>query len=297
MNNEPGTELTPTRDLNARKPDAPQVSGTGEAAQAVLYRTKDPGAELDLFDLSRRRRATRTLRAQLIGAEYRMKERVRHPDGGESSVAEVIEAEKAQRAQIEREIEHGSRKHRRAPRWIHWIPRYVLCFDYALLLYFFAGITNVDWSTPVSITLGFAMVLAAMVTVLSYGYLAFTGHWLRGYKNHEGTIDRHELDGLTRVIVGVAAVVIAVIATLMYMRMHTEIDYALGVEAGWTAVVIAGALAAVNAAANFLVVAIHALDGSDQVARLERLSAAVRRPVAQAQRLQEQAAHHVEYDQ
>jgi hypothetical protein len=87
-----------------------------------------------------------------------------------------------------------------------------------------------------------------------------------------------------------------VIATLMYMRMHTEVEYALGTEAGWTAAVIASALAAVNAAANFLVVAIHALDGSDQVARLERLSAAARRPFARAQRLREQAAHRIEYD-
>jgi len=32
-----------------------------------------------------------------------------------------------------------------------------------------------NWSSPLSLALVFAMVLAAMVTVLSYGFLAFTG--------------------------------------------------------------------------------------------------------------------------
>jgi len=291
-----GHGLTAGADLIAmRQPaltDAPQPSGPSATPADIAYL-----AEPDLAEVSRRRRARRRFRAQLIGAEYRMKERVKHPDGGESPVADIIEDEQAQREQIVKEVERGSRKHRRAPRWMHWVPRYVLCFDFGLLLYFFAGITNVNWASPVSMALGFAFVLAAMVTVLSYGYLSFTGHRLRGYKNHEGTVDHGDLDGFTKVVVGVAGAVIAVVATLMYLRLHAEVGYALGTGAGLTATVIAAALAVVSVAANFLVVAIHALDGSDQVARLDRLSAAARRPYAKAQRLREQAAYHTDRDQ
>ena len=300
-----GNELSTATDLIAMPPpaisDAPPPGGTSMKPADIAY-LPEPGradpdrADPDLAELSRRRRAHRRFHARLIGAEYRMKERVKHPDGGESPVADVIEDEVAQREQIEKEVERGSRKHRRSPRWMHWIPRYVLCFDFGLLLYFFAGITNVSWASPMSMALGFAVVLAAMVTVLSYGYLAFTGHRLRGHKNHEGTVDHGELDGLTKVILSVAGAVIAVIAALMYLRLHTEVGYALGAGAGLTATLIAAALAVVSFAANFLVVAIHALDGSDQVARLDRLSAATRRPYAKAQRLREQAARHADHD-
>jgi uncharacterized membrane protein len=277
--------------------DASQPSEPSATPVDITYLPEPDQAQPDLAELSRRRRARRRFRAQLIGAEYRMKERVKHPDGGESPVADIIEDEKAQREQIEKEVELGSRKHRRAPRWMHSIPRYVFCFDFGLLLYFFAGITNVSWASPVSMALGFAFVLAAMVTVLSYGYLSFTGHRLRGYKNHEGTVDHGELDGLTKVVLSLAAVVIVVIAMLMYLRLDTEVGYALGAGAGLTATVIAAALAVVSVAANFLVVAIHALDGSDQVARLDQLSAVARRPYAKAQRLREQAALHTDHDE
>ena len=41
-----------------------------------------------------------------------------------------------------------------------------------LLLYFFAGITDVRWASPVSQALALAIGLAAMLTLLSYGFLA-----------------------------------------------------------------------------------------------------------------------------
>jgi hypothetical protein len=126
--------------------------------------------------------------------------------------------------------------------------------------------------------------------VFSYGYLAFTGHRLRGHKNHAGTVHPDEFDGLTRLVIAVAVAVIAAIATLMYLRMYAEVGFALGSGAGLWSVAVASVLAVISAAANFLVVAIHAVDGSDQVARLEKLSAAVQRPYAKAQRMREEAA-------
>ena len=179
-----------------------------------------------------------------------------------------------QRAQIEDETARGSRKHRRLPRWISHVPKLVLVVDFCLLLYFFAGITDVNWASPVSADLAFAVLLAAMVTLLCYGFLSFAGYRLRGYKDHSGGIAFGDLDALTRAACGAAAVGMAAIAALMFIRMRTEVLYALGSQGWVTALVIALVVAVVSLLANFLVVAIHALDGSDEVARLEVLSAA-----------------------
>lgn len=295
MHSNNGNETTSGSDLLAMR-ETVHAPGPGSAMQDAPAASVTYPARPDLAEETRQRRAGRRFRALVIGADYRMKDRVRHPDGGESSVGDIIADEKAQRAQIQEEMASGSRKHQRMPRWIHRIPWYVLCFDFMLLLYFFGGITNVNWASPLSIALGFAIVLAAMVTVLCYGFLAFTGHRLRGHKNHLGTVHREEVDGVTRLACGVAVAIIAVIGTLMYLRMRSEVVYALGVRAGVTALVIAVSLALVNAAANFLVIAVHAVDGSDQVARLDKLSAAARRPYARAQRMREEAAHHAEAD-
>ena len=245
----------------------------------------------DLAGEVRQRRTDRRVRADIVAAEYVMKVRVRHPDGGERAVAEILRDEAAQRAQIERETSRGSRKHHRLARWMRRIPKLVLFFDFCLLLYFFGGVTNVEWARPLSMNLAFATVLDAMVTVLSYGFLAFTGHRMRGHKNHAGTVHFDQLDGFTKAAFGIALAVITVLATLMFIRMRTEVLYALGPQAGVTALVIALAVAVVSGVANYLVVAIHALDGSDEVARLDKLSAAARRPAAKAHRRRERAAH------
>ena len=147
----------------------------------------------DLAEDARGPRSERQSRGLLVGASFQMQDRVGHPDGGDCPVEDVLLHEEAQRAQIDQETADGSlRKHRRLPRWIRQIPKYVLAFDFCLLLYFFAGITDVNWASPLSLTLAFAIVLGAMVTLLSYGFLAFTGHQLRSY-NHAGTIHPEDL--------------------------------------------------------------------------------------------------------
>jgi hypothetical protein len=226
----------------------------------------------------------------LVRAVHRHHDLVRHPDGGHETVTALQRYQGSLRAQIDDETAQGSRKHQRLPRWIGRIPRLVLLADFCLLLYFFAGITDVDWASPVSVNLAFAVLLAAMVTTLSYGFLAFAGYRLRGYKDHSGAVAFADLDGLTVTACGASVVGMAVIATLMFVRMRTEVLYALGPQAGLTALVIALVLAVVSVLANFLVAAIHALDGSDQVARLDSLSAAIRRPLSKAHRMREKAA-------
>jgi hypothetical protein len=72
--------------------------------------------------------------------------------------------ETEQRAEIQDETKRGSRKHHRLPRVVGWVPYFVLASDFGLLLYFMAGITNVNWASPFSVALGFAAVLASMIT-------------------------------------------------------------------------------------------------------------------------------------
>ncbi len=243
--------------------------------------------------LEREARAADALRARQAElhtrAGYRAGIRVRHPDGGQRPVSETQQDEAAARRQIEDETARGSRKHHRLPWWIGRIPILVLLVDFSLLLYFFAGVTDVNWGAPLSADLVFAVLLAAMVTVLSYGFLAFAGHRLRGYKDHSGAVAFTELDGLTKVACWASAAGIAVLATLMFVRMRAEVLDAYGRGAWNTALVIALAVAVVSVMANFLVVAIHALDGSHEVARLNALSAAVSGPLGQAHEMREQA--------
>ena len=222
-------------------------------------------------------------------AEYRSADSVRHPDGGWQPVTDVIQHEAGQRAQIETDRGSGSRKHQRLPRRLGRIPQLVLVIDFCLLLYFFAGITDVNWASPLSADLVFAVLLAVMVTVLAYGFLSFAGHRLRSHKDHSGAIPLADLDGVTKASAAAAIIAIVVLSALMFTRMRTEVLYALGPHAWATALLIAVTLATVSALANFLVMAVHALDGSDQAARLQALSHATRRPLARASKMREEA--------
>jgi hypothetical protein len=276
-------------DLSVTPEPGPPPSTWQSAPDARAPRPEGSG-EPNLAERDRRRRHKRQADLHLINAAHQMQARVKHPDGGERTVADTQADEEAQRKMINEEKKLDSHKHDRLPPWQRWIPKFVLLFDFALLLYFFAGITNVYWQSPLSMALAFAAALAAMVTVLSYGFLAFTGHRLRSHKNHEGAPDVRALDGLTKAGCGAAIAVIAVLAVLMYLRMHSEVLDALGGQAGQGALVIALSVAVVSAVANCLVVLIHAFDGSDEVARLDKLAAATRRPAHKAHQLRRRAA-------
>ena len=283
--NQPGTShnlpVIPTTP-EARPPAAAQAPQP-DPRQAPAY------GQPDLADQDRRSRRERQARGHLIAADCQLKARVKHPDGGDRTVEDTMRDENEQRKLINRQTSIGSRKHRRLASWIRWIPKLVLVFDFCLLLFFFGGITNVDWSSPLSANLVFAVALDAMVTVLSYGFLAYTGHRMRSYKTHAGTLHLSDMDGFTKAAFGIAIAVISALAVMMFIRMRAEVVGALGAQAGLTVLVVPLAVAVVSAVANYLVVAIHAHDGSDEVARLDRLAAATRRPARRAHRLRERA--------
>src|SRR6516225_12256675 len=70
-----------------------------------------------LADHDRRRYRDGLMHRALAEAEYWMQTRVKHPDGGERTVAETQADEEEQRRQINRETALGSLKHRGLQRW------------------------------------------------------------------------------------------------------------------------------------------------------------------------------------
>ena len=236
-------------------------------------------------DRLRARRATLHARIALLPGEH-----VAHPDGIHRTVAQTEADRDALAARVDRERGQNSRKHNRLPRWFRHLPRVVLVFDFLLLLYFLSGITDVDWGNPESPQLAFAVGLAAMITLVSYGCFAFAGDRLRAHKDHSGRIPLASLDWLTRLIVIACTVGIVVLGLLMFSRMWSEVLLALGNGATATAVSVAAAVTAVSILANVLVIAVHALDGSEETDRLEAFGAAVRRPAVRADRMRRRAA-------
>ena len=226
----------------------------------------------------------------VVRAGLRLGDHIRHPVGGYRTIAEAQDDEKALRGSIAADIEQGSRRHHRLPPWLRRIPGLVALADFFILLYFFAGVTDVDWSRPLSASLAFALVIGALVTGVAYSFFALTGNRMRSYKDDSGAVPLNELDRLTKIAAGASAGGIVILGALMFTRMRAEVLDALGQHAGATAIVIALALAVVSLLANGLVILVHAVDGSEQVDQLEALGAAVHASLSRAHRQQERAA-------
>lgn len=213
-----------------------------------------------------------SLIAQAAHSEMKV---VPHPDGGVRTVEDTVSDQDWQRAAINVDIQGGSRRHQRLPRALRRIPALVFAADALLLLYFFSGVTNVDWTSPLSAALVFATLLAAMVTGVSFAFFHFAGDRLRQYKNDAGTVPLRGLDEVTMTAAALALAAIMVLSTLMFTRMDAEVMDALGSGADGTAIVIGVTLGVVSILANTLVVAVAALDGSAEGARLDALGIAV----------------------
>lgn len=236
-------------------------------------------------DRLRARKATLLARIDLIPDEH-----VPHPYGGHRTLKETQADRNALAAKVNDERGQNSRKHERLPRWFRYLPRVVLVFDFLLLLYFLSGITNVNWGNPESPQLAFAVALAAMITVVSYGCFAFAGDRLRAHKDHAGRIPLGSLDWLTGVLVVACTLGIVVLGLLMFSRMWSEVLIALGNGATATAISVAAAVTAVSVLANVMVISVHALDGSNETDQLDAFGAAVRRPLVRADRMRRRVA-------
>lgn len=237
------------------------------------------------IDRLKARHATLLARITLIPDEH-----VAHPSGGHRTLSRTEADRDTLAARVDQERGQNSRKHDRLPRWFRHLPRVVLVFDFLLLLYFLSGITDVNWSNPESPQLAFAVGLAAMITLVSYGCFALAGDRLRAHKGHAGRIPFGGLDWLTWVIVIASTVGILVLGVLMFSRMWSEVLVALGDGARITAISVAAAVAAVSILANVMVISVHAKDGSEETDRLDAFGAALRRPLLRRDRMRRRAA-------
>jgi hypothetical protein len=249
------------------------------------------GTQRVLGGLAKKSDALRAQQASMRDrAGYRDGDIIAHPDGGVRTVTQTARDQDEQRMLIAADIQRGSRRHRRMPAALRRVPLLVFAADALLLLYFFSGITNVNWDNPLSMALVFAVLLAAMVTGISFAFFRFTGDRLLQYKDDTGTIPLRGLDEATNTSMTLAAGAMIVLAVLMYLRMHAEVIDALGKHAGATAMIIGLTLAMVSILANTLVIAVHALDGSAEADRLIALGDAVAPALAYQHHLREQAA-------
>jgi hypothetical protein len=285
--------LVTERQLIGPQPATAMATYAETVVRGIATRAADDILDQTHLRLSRHARRTDRLRARRATLRDRVNgipgEHVRHVDGGKRTVREARRDRDALQAQISGQRGRGSRKHERLSGWFGRLPRVVLVFDLFLLLYFFSGITDVDWGAPLSMPLAFASGLAAMVTAASYGCLAFAGHRLRRYKDDSGSVPVRDLDWLSRLVAGAAALGVVLLAVLMFVRMRSETLLALGPRSSVTAFVIALALAGVSALANVLVIAVHAFDGSEETDRLRALSTAVGRAYARSDRMNRRA--------
>lgn len=195
-----------------------------------------------------------TQETKRLQAGYRPGDLVDHPDGGVRTASQTQADQDEQRREIAADEQQGSRKHHRLPRPLRLVPKLVGFFDAGLLLYFFAGVTNVDWTRPVSASLLFTVMLAAAVAGISFGFFTLAGTLLNSQKAEDGTLGLDELDLVTKAVLALAALGVAVLALLMFVRMRDELVSALGDGHSGGAVVIALTLAVVSVLANAMVV-------------------------------------------
>ncbi len=276
-------------------PRDPVHATHGEVVVHSIARRRIQGVFHSTFKrLSWMNRRTDRLKARLATLHALIglipQEHVPHPHGGHRTVEQTKTDRNALEARVNAERARSSRKHERLPRWFRYLPRVVLVFDFLLLLYFLSGITDVDWGAPESPQLAFAVGLAAMITLVSYGCFAFTGHRLRAHKEHSGRIPPGSLDWLTRLLVVACTIGIVVLGLLMFSRMWSEVLLALGNGAKATAISVAAAVTAVSVLANVMVISVHALDGSQETDQLDAFGAAVRRSDVRADRMRRRAA-------
>ena len=198
-------------------------------------------------------------------------------------------------ADVNRQVlrESGSQRaglrHRRLPKILRRLPVLLFAGDALLLLYFFSDVTDVNWAQPLSAALVFAVLLATMVTGISFAFFRFAGNRLQQYKDDTGTVPLRGLDKATIVSVGLALVAMAVLAALIFIRMRAEVNDALGPGAGGTAIMIGLTLTVISILANTLVIAVYALDGPTEADRLHAPGRARYEPITRQHALLEQA--------
>jgi hypothetical protein len=196
------------------------------------------------------------------------------PRGGLTSL-EGIEARLAElRGRIDAEERTGSRRHDRISRTQRVIKSVLPLLDGVILLWFLAGVLNVDVHHPDFLVLS-AIALAVLCTVAVAAWTDAVGRHLQRFTDTAGSLVVPLLDGVSTAMLLATGLMAALLGTLMFIRVHDEVYQATGV-AGTAAIVVAAVLAAAIVLVNLYVLQLSIADGSPQTRELEQLARAAR---------------------
>jgi len=213
------------------------------------------------------------LRAREVAALRFLDTPVRDPRGGITTVDAALERMAEAHRRITADEQAGSEQHRRISRGQRWLLRLLPLLDGLILFWFLTGILNADLRT-IDTTVIIAAALALLCTVAVAAWTATVGEHLRRYKDIGRNLVWGAVDGLGRGMVVLTALMCALLAAMMYVRVSDEVFQATGV-AGVGAIVIAITLAAAVVLVNGYVLYLSFSDGDSVTTELDRLGRVV----------------------
>jgi hypothetical protein len=195
--------------------------------------------------------------------------RLASPHLGYPTARQLSHLHEALTAKVHHEIVQGATVHQRLPRLVRAISPAVALLDFVVLFSFCAGIFNLPPAHPWTPKTPIAVMLALLGSGVAYTWLSVTGRALRGYRTPMGEIGWAATGRTTRLMLGVSVAVTVALSALMFTRVAAEATVSHQVTA--TAAQLLGLVFGVlSAAANLAVIAVHALDGSDDAAQVRR---------------------------
>lgn len=197
-------------------------------------------------------------------------QRVRDPRGGLVTVENALSRMDELRHRIDVDERAGSRAHDRISRLQRILLRLLPPLDGVILFWFLTGVLNADLRT-VDATVVIAAALALLCTVGVAAWTAAVGEHMQRYKDPGRNVVWPLVDGLARGMLVLTAIMAALLATMMYLRVEDEVYQSTGAP-GPTATIIAATLATAVATVNLYVLYLSFTDGSALTRELDRLA-------------------------
>jgi MFS family permease len=194
---------------------------------------------------------------------------VRDARGGLLSVGDALARLARLRARIEADEREGSHVHERISRGQRWQLRVLPLLDGLILFWFLAGVLNADLRT-VDVTVVVAASLALLCTVAVAAWTAVVGEHLQRWKDRDRNLVWCAVDGVGWGMLALTAVMAALLAAMMYIRVSDEVFQATGVP-GVGATVIGLTLSAAVVLVNAYILHLTFSDGSSVTRELDRL--------------------------
>jgi len=261
----PGALLDPAAEEHAMN----TVENTGSGVELVPVQPHYPTLAAQkarrLAEAKASHRLERTVRGRLAS-----------PHLGYPTPMQLSCLHEALTGKVHREIVQGATVHERLPRPVRAIPPAVALLDFVVLFSFCGAIFNLPPAHPWTPKTPIAVMLAVLGSGVAYTWLSVTGRALRGYRTPMGEIGWASTGRTTRLLLVVSLAVTVALSVLMYTRVAAEATVSHQVSA--TAAQLLGLVFGVlSAAANLAVIAVHALDGSDDAAHVRRTGRLLRR--------------------